>query len=157
MKGNVEIIAKLNDLLSRELTAVNQYFVATELHENWGYAKLHAEERARAILEMKHAERLIERIIFLEGEPIVSRLGEIRVGRDVPGIVKNDLALEYDAVRQYNEGVELCARANDHATKTLLEGILNDEIEHVDHLEAFQDQINQMGLANFLTTVTEKE
>ena len=154
MKGNVEIIAKLNDLLSRELTAVNQYFVATELHENWGYAKLHAEERARAILEMKHAERLIERIIFLEGEPIVSRLGEIRIERDVPAIVHNDLEMEYDAVRQYNEGVELCARHGDNATKTLLESILNDEIEHVDHLEAFGDQISQMGLANFLTTAT---
>jgi len=154
MKGNSDVIAKLNDLLSRELTAVNQYFVAAELQENWGYAKLHAEEHSRAIMEMKHAERLIERIIFLEGEPIVSRLGEIRIGRDVPGIFKNDLELEYEAVRVYNEGVDLCARAGDNATKTLLEAILNDEIEHVDHLEAFQDQIAQMGLANFLTTAT---
>jgi len=156
MKGNTDIIATLNDLLSRELTAVNQYFVATELHENWGYAKLHAEERARAILEMKHAEKLIERIIFLEGEPIVSRLGDIRIGHDVPGIVRNDLDLEYDAVRQYNQAVDLCARSSDNATKTLLETILNDEIDHVDQLEAFQDQIAQMGLANFLSTVTEK-
>jgi len=157
MKGHADVIAKLNDLLSRELAAINQYFVATELHENWGYAKLHAEERARAITEMKHAERLIERIIFLEGEPIVSRLGDIQIGRDVPGIVKNDLAAEYDAVKQYNEGVEIAAREHDNATKTLLESILNDEIGHVDQLEAFQDQIAQMGLANFLSTVTTKE
>ena len=122
------------------------------MYENWDLAKLSKEERMRAITEMKHAEKLIERIIFLEGHPIVSKLEEIRIGTDAPNIIRNDLELEYDAIRRYNEAVEVAQKAADNSTKTLLEGILNDEIDHVDQLEAFQDQIAQMGLPNFLTT-----
>jgi len=152
MKGNPELIDKLNGLLARELTAINQYFVEAEMYENWDLAKLSKEERMRAITEMKHAEKLIERIIFLEGHPIVNKLEEIRIGADAPNIIRNDLELEYDAVRRYNEAIEVAQKAADNSTKTLLEGILNDEIDHVDQLEAFQDQIAQMGLPNFLTT-----
>jgi len=157
MKGNEALIQKLNDLLARELTAINQYVVEAELHENWGYEKLHGLERKRSIVEMKHAERLIERIVFLDGHPIVSRLEDIRIGQDVPAIVESDLNLELDAVRRYNEAIKLAVDVADNSTRDLLQGILDDEIDHVDELETQRDQIAQMGLQNFLTTVTAKE
>lgn len=156
MKGNEALIEKLNGLLASELTAINQYMVHSEMFENWGYGKLHELEFKRAIVEMKHAEKLIERIIFLEGRPIVSRLEDIRIGSDVPKMIDSDLNLEHGAVKQYNEGVKLAGDVADNSTKTVLESILNDEIAHVDELEEQIDQMAQMGLQNYLTTVTGK-
>lgn len=156
MKGNDKLIDALNSLLARELTAINQYMVESEMQENWGYGKLHALEFKRSITEMKHAERLIERILFLDGQPIVNRLEDIRIGSDIPKMIDSDLNLEYDAVRRYNEAVKLAAEVGDNSTKTVLEAILNDEIAHVDELEAQRDQIEQMGIQNFLSIATDE-
>lgn len=153
MQGNAQLIDTLNSLLARELTAISQYMVESEMQENWGYGKLQALEKARAMTEMKHAEKLIERILFLEGRPIVNKLEDIRIGQDVPKIIEGDLNLEYDAIARYNAAVKQAAEVGDNSTKTLLESILNDEIDHVDELEVQRDQIAQMGVQNFLTTV----
>lgn len=154
MKGNDQIISKLNQLLADELTAINQYLVHSEMAENWGYEKLHQFIRERSITEMKHANRLIERILYLEGRPIVSNLNKITIGDDVPKALGHDLGLEYGAVKSYNEGAKLAAELGDHGTKELLEAILQDEEKHVDGIEAYQDQIQQMGLQVFLGTQT---
>ncbi len=154
MKGNEKLIAALNSLLAEELTAINQYMVHTEMLENWEYSKLKDLFRKRAIVEMKHAESLIERIIFLDGQPIVSELRKITIGQDVPKMVANDLGLEYAAVKQYNDAIKLAVEVGDNATKELLEGILKDEDGHVDELEMLGDQISQMGLQMFLSTKT---
>lgn len=156
MKGNDKLIETLNSLLARELTAISQYMVEAEMQDNWGYEKLHEDQEKRAITEMKHAEKLIGRIIFLEGRPVVSKLEDFHIGQDVEKIVNNDLGLELDAVKRYNDAIKLAGEVHDNSTRDLLEHILNDEIEHVDELEAKRDQIAQMGIQNFLTTVTEK-
>lgn len=150
MKGNERIIERLNDLLADELTAINQYMVHSEMCEDWGYGKLHEAVEARAITEMRHAEKLIGRIIFLEGRPVVSKLKELHIGGDVPGQLRNDLAAEYDAVGAYNAGTKLAVEVGDNGTRAILESILTDEEDHVDWLEAQLDQIEQMGLENYL-------
>ena len=152
MKGNNKLIAALNGLLADELTAINQYMVHGEMAENWGYGKLKKLVRERAITEMKHAEKLIERILFLEGIPIVSELNKINIGIDVPKQLGNDLAAEMSAVKNYNSAIKLAADVLDNATKELLDSILNDEDGHVNAIEEKQDQIKQMGLQNFLMT-----
>ncbi len=151
MKGNKKIIERLNALLADELTAINQYMVHSEMCANWGYERLHEAAEKRAITEMKHAEKLIERILFLEGIPIVSKLNEIRIGSDVKAQFESDLDAEYMAVEAYNEGIEIAADAGDNGTKVLLESILADEEDHIDWLEAQLDQIKQMGVQNYLT------
>jgi len=150
MKGNAKIIDSLNDLLAEELTAVNQYMVHAEMCEDWGYKKLHEVVEKRAITEMKHAEKLIARIIFLEGQPVVSKLNEIHIGQDVEKQFENDLMLERGADKHYNEVIRLASELGDNGTKDLLEEILEQEEEHIDELESHQDQIKQMGIANFL-------
>jgi len=150
MKGNLKIIEKLNDLLSDELTAINQYMVHAEMNENWGYEKLHAADKKRAIEEMKHAEALIARIIFLEGTPTVSRLKDIHIGKDVELQHKNDLASEYGAAKSYNDGIRLTQELADNGTRELLDTILKDEEAHIDWLEAQLDQIQQTGIQNYL-------
>jgi bacterioferritin len=150
MKGNPQIIEKLNQLLADELTAINQYMVHSEMADDWGYGHLHEAVEERAITEMRHAEKLIARIIFLEGMPTVSVLNKIRIGSDVHAQHKNDLAAELEAVKAYNEGVRLASEVNDNGTRELLEEILTDEEEHVDWLEAQLDQIEQMGISNYL-------
>lgn len=150
MKGNDKIIGSLNDLLAEELTAINQYMVHAEMCENWGYKKLHEVVEKRAITEMRHAEKLIARIIFLEGQPTVSKLNEIRIGQDVEKQFENDLLLERGADRHYNEIIRLASELGDNGTKDLLEEILEQEEDHIDELESHQDQIKQMGIANFL-------
>lgn len=152
MKGNKELVDKLNSLLADELTSINQYMVHAEMCEDWGYGKLSGTVKHHAIEEMKHAERLIERILFLEGTPIVSKLRTIHIGADVPAQVENDLELEMHAVEEYNSAIVLAAEVMDHATRDLLIDILADEDEHVDYLEELQDQIDQMGLPLFLST-----
>lgn len=151
MKGNKKIIDRLNALLADELTAINQYIVHSEMCANWGYERLHESVEKRAITEMKHAEKLIERILFLEGMPIVSALNEIKIGSDVKAQFESDLDAEYMAVEAYNEGIKLATDVGDSGTKVLLESILADEEDHVDWLEAQLDLIKQIGIQNYLT------
>jgi bacterioferritin len=154
MKGNPKLIEKLNSLLADELTAINQYIVHSEMCENWGHAKLHAGIQKRAITEMKHAEKLIARILFLEGRPVVSDLRKITIGQDVPAQIGNDLGLELGAVKSYNDAVKLAVTVGDNATKEVLEDILKDEDGHVDGLETQQGQVEMLGLPNFLVVWT---
>lgn len=157
MKGNDAVIQKLNDLLAEELTAINQYMVHSEMCENWNYEKLHKVIEKRAFKEMKHAEQLIERILFLDGRPVVSNLMQIKIGGDVEAQVKNDLGLEEGADKMYNDAIKLATEVGDNGTRDLLTEILKDEENHIDELEAHLSQIEQMGIQNFLSTQTEEE
>lgn len=157
MKGKKKILDKLNDLLADELTAINQYMVHSEMCDNWGYARLHEAVEKRAIDEMKHAEKLIARILFLEGTPIVSNLKKIQIGADVEKQLQNDLNAEKEAIKSYNAGVRLAADLDDNGTRELLESILKDEEDHLDWLEAQLDQINQMGVQNYLAEQIKEE
>ncbi|MCX8053839.1 MAG: bacterioferritin [Armatimonadetes bacterium] len=150
MKGNDKIIEHLNTRLAEELTAINQYMVHAEMCENWNYSKLADAIEKRAITEMRHAEALIARILFLEGRPIVSKLNKISIGAEVPEMHKNDLDAEIDAVKAYNDSIRLASEVGDDGTRQLLRSILKDEEDHVDWLEAQLDQINQMGLPVYL-------
>lgn len=150
MKGNDKLIKALNGLLADELTAINQYVVHSEMAENWGYGKLKKSVRARSITEMKHAEKLIERILFLEGTPIVGDLNKIHIGADVPKQLANDLSAEMTAVEGYNRAIKLAADVGDNATKEILEDILKDEDGHVNEIEEKLDQLKQMGVPQFL-------
>jgi bacterioferritin len=150
MKGNDKIIEKLNMLLADELTAINQYMVHSEMCANWQYKKLHEAAEARAIMEMKHAEKLIARILFLEGRPIVSQLNPINIGATVAEQHANDRIAEEGAIKAYNEVIQFAVEVGDNGTRELLEDILGDEEEHIDWLEAQLDQIEQMGIQNYL-------
>jgi bacterioferritin len=150
MKGNPKMIAKLNELLAEELTAINQYMVHSEMCDNWGYEKLHKAIEKTAIDEMKHAEKLIGRILFLEGAPTVSKLNRINIGKTAQGILQNDLAAEGDAVPSYNAAIALATELKDSGSRELLEHILQDEERHIDWLEAQRDQVAQMGIENYL-------
>lgn len=150
MKGNEKIIAMLNDFLADELTAISQYMVHSEMCANWGYDKLHKATEKRAIDEMKHAEKLIGRILFLEGQPIVSQLNKINIGASAEAQLKNDLAAEVGAIKAYNDGIRQCLELGDNGSRELIDANLHDEEEHLDWLEAQLDQINQMGLQNYL-------
>lgn len=152
MKGNKELLEKLNLLLADELTAVNQYMVHSEMCNNWGYAKLHKLFEKRAIDEMKHAEKLIARIIFMEGTPIVSKLGTIKIGTDVPQMLANDIVSELSAIKTYNDVIIFAGEVRDFATREMLENILLDEDRHLDQIEELQDQISQMTIGIFLST-----
>ena len=152
MKGDTKVIEALNSLLGDELTAINQYMVHSEMCDNWGYEKLHKVIEKRAVEEMKHAEQLIGRIVFLEGIPIVSHLKEIHIGADVTKMFSNDHNAESDAIKAYNGAILVCGDAKDFATREILEHILNEEDNHIDGIEAIQDQITQMGLQVFLST-----
>ncbi|HUJ15208.1 MAG TPA: bacterioferritin [Thermoanaerobaculia bacterium] len=150
MQGNKKIIDLLNEVLTAELTAINQYFVHAEMCDNWGYDHLHDRIRQHAIGEMKHAEELIERILFLEGLPNVQRLFKINIGENVPEQFKVDLALEMDAIKRLNDGIETCREAEDNNSRHLLEEILEDEEEHVDWIEAQRTLLDQVGVQNYL-------
>ena len=152
MKGNEKLLKTLNGLLADELAAINQYMVHAEMCESWGYSKLHEAIQARAITEMKHGEKLIGRILFLEGKPVVSKLKDIHIGDDVSKMMANDLAAEMRAVKAYNAAIKLATDVADNATKEILDGILGDEDKHVDEIEEQRDQIEQMGLAIYLST-----
>jgi bacterioferritin len=151
MKGNEKVIACLNDLLADELSAINQYMVHSEMCADWGYEQLHEAIEARAIQEMKHAEKLIGRIIFLEGIPIVSQLKGIHIGANVIAQLEYDLSAELEAIKAYNEGIRLAVEAGDNGSRELLESILKDEEEHTDWLETQRDQVEQMGIQNYLS------
>ena len=150
MKGDAKIIEVLNDVLTAELTAINQYFVHGEMCENWGYERLHKVVRKHSIGEMKHAEEVIERVLFLEGIPNLQRLGKINIGETMEEVLKSDYALELEALPRLNQGIELCREVGDNNSRHLLEAILHDEEEHVDWIEAQMSLIEQVGIQNYL-------
>jgi bacterioferritin len=151
MKGDPKVIEKLNELLADELSAINQYMVHSEMCADWGYEKLHEANEKRAIGEMKHAEKLIGRILFLEGLPVVSRLNPIHIGADVESQLKHDLSAEAEAIKAYNDGIRLAVEAEDNGSRELLESILADEEEHLDWLESQVEQISQMSIQVYLS------
>jgi bacterioferritin len=150
VKGNEKIIEKLNARLADELTAINQYMVHSEMCENWGYEKLHDAIEKRAITEKKHAEKLIARILFLEGLPIVSELNQMHIGADVEAQHKSDWQAEHDAIQEYNADIRAAAEYGDNGTQEMLKAILVDEEAHIDWIEAQLDQIAQIGIQNYL-------
>jgi bacterioferritin len=157
MKGDPKLLATLNDLLADELTAINQYMVHSEMCANWGYGRLHEHIEQRAIQEMKHAEMLIARILFLEGTPQVDQLNKIKIGPDVAKQLANDLQAEHGALKMYNAAVKLADQVKDAPTRNVLEQIARDEDAHIDWLEEQQDQIQQMGLELYLSNQARKE
>ena len=158
MRGNDKVIAVLNEMLKEELTAINQYFVHAEMCENWGYKKLGGFIKRQAIDEMKHAEKLIERVLFLDGTPKMAELLPLNIGPSVKAQLENDLKLEISAVAAYNAAVKLAIEAGDHGSRELLEDLLEDEEEHVDWLEAQIHMISEMGYENYLSQqMVEKE
>jgi bacterioferritin len=157
VKGDPKIIALLNDVLKSELTAINQYFLHSEMCENWGYERLEGYMRKESIGEMKHAEALIERILLLDGTPNMTDMFKIQVGRDVREQLDNDLHLEYDAVKRLNTGIQLCQQVNDSGSRELLEHILSDEEEHIDWLEGQLHAIDEVGIQNYLAAQLRKE
>lgn len=150
MKGNEKILETLNMLLADELTAINQYMVQSEMCADWGYERLHEAIEKRAIDEMKHAEKLIGRILFLEGRPVVNSLNNINIGATVAAQHENDCAAEEMAIKAYNDGIKLAVDLGDNGTRDLLEEILEEEEVHIDWIEAQLDQIEQMGLQVYL-------
>src|SRR5256714_12038250 len=150
MKAAREVRRLPTAALTAELTAVNQYWVHARMCENWGYQRLWKKVREESLEEMKHADKLVARILFLEGVPNLQKLGKINVGETVPEQFKLDLAVEYDAVKRINEGIELCRSTGDAGSRELLEHMLVDEEDHVNWLEAQQDLLGQVGEQNYL-------
>ncbi len=150
MKGKPEVLDVLAEMLKEELGAVNQYFLHSEMCENWGYTRLSESIKKQAIGEMKHAEILIERILFLEGMPNMGDLPRLSIGKDVKQQLENDLAVEKNAVAEYNKAVATARKAGDNASADLLETLLKDEEEHVDFLETQLSLIHDLGLENYL-------
>ena len=151
MNGDERIIEKLNFLLADELTAISQYMVQAEMCANWGYKVLAEIIEKRAIDEMKHAEKHIDRIIFLDGKPVVSELNKIHIGEDVEAFHKNDWDAERGAIKAYNDSIKLAVDVEDNVTREMLESILKDEESHIDWIEAQFDQIKQMGIQVYLS------
>jgi len=157
MKGKSEVVDVLNEMLQEELCAINQYMIHSEMCENWGYKKISRYIKKQSIGEMKHAEALMERVLFLEGTPDVNNMPKVKVGKDVPQQIENDLALERGAVASYNRAIETCRKASDNASADFLLVILKDEEEHVDFLETQLEIIKKIGLENYLTQQIEFE
>jgi bacterioferritin len=156
MKGNPKVIEQLNRALREELTAINQYFLHAEMCENWGYGKLSRYIKKQSIDEMKHAETLMERILFLDGTPSMDPLA-LTIGSNVKGMIESDLKLEIEAVSIYNEAVRIAFENKDNGTRDLFVDLLKDEEEHVDWLEAQLHQIEEIGYERYLTTQTNEE
>jgi len=150
MKGDAKVIEALNRALTTELTAINQYFIHGKMLRNWGYLSLAKKLGDESLGEMRHADRIIERILFLDGVPNIARYDVIRVGQDVPEQFANDLKLETTGVKNYNEAIELCIKLKDSGTRELLEEILVASEEHVDWLETQIGLIKSVGLQNYL-------
>lgn len=150
MKGSDKIIELLNDVLTAELTAVNQYWVHARMCENWGYQRLWSHVRAEAIDEMKHADEIVARILYLDGLPNLQRLGNVKVGQTVKEQFQLDLEVERVAIKRLNDGIAACRDESDNGTRDLLERVLVDEEEHTDWLEAQLDLIEQVGLPAYL-------
>jgi bacterioferritin len=156
MKGNSKVLEQLNRALREELTAINQYFVHAEMCENWGYSKLSKYIKKQSIDEMKHAEHLMERILFLDGTPSMDPLA-LSIGGNVKVMIQNDLKLEIGAVAMYNEAVKIASDEKDNGSRDLFVGLLKDEEEHVDWLEAQLHQIAELGYERYLTMQTSEE
>jgi bacterioferritin len=144
-------------VLKAELTAINQYFLHAEMCENWGYEKLAKHTRAESIEEMQHAEKLMEHILFRDGSPNITDYFKINIGQNVKAQIQNDLQLEYDAVERLNDGIKTCVTAGDNGSRELLEQILKDEEEHIDHLEGQLHAISEMGIENYLAQQLEEK
>jgi bacterioferritin len=151
MKGNDEVIQLLNEVLTSELTAINQYFIHSKMCEDWGFQKLAAKKRAESIEEMKHADVVIARILYLEGVPNMQRYFPVKVGEDAVEQHRLDLQVEYDAVKRLNAGIALCREKGDNGTRDLLESILKDEEEGIDWLEAQLHLVETVGRERYLS------
>jgi bacterioferritin len=150
MKGNKKVIAFLQEVLKAELTAINQYFLHAEMMENWGYQRLAKITRKESIDEMRHAEALLERMLYLDGSPNMSELFPLRIGQNLKAQLENDLALELEALPRLNKAIHTAVEAGDNGSRDLFEKILVDEEHHVDFLEAQLHQIKEMGYENYL-------
>jgi bacterioferritin len=157
MKGDPKVIVFLNQVLKAELTAINQYFLHSEMCENWGYYRLAKLQKKESIEEMVHAEKCMERILYLDGTPNMTDYFKINIGQNVEAQFKNDLQLEYDAVQRLNDGIKLCVAQGDNGSKDLAEQILSDEEHHIDWLEGQLHAIGEMGIANYLAQQLKKE
>jgi bacterioferritin len=152
VQGNAEIVELLNDVLTAELTAINQYFVHAKMQDNWGYEHLAGKTRAESIEEMHHSEKLIERILYLEGTPNLQRLAHLRVGETAPEQIRLDLELEHEAIASLNAGIAKAVEVGDNGTRELLESILTDEEDHTDWLETQLELMSQIGEQLYLST-----
>ena len=150
MKGSKKVIEALNDVLAGELVGINQYFLHAKMCKNWGYERLAEHTHHESIEEMKHASKVVERILFLDGVPNLQKLGKVNVGETVPEQLRLDLALEMDAVARLNKAIALCVAQGDNASRELLEDVLESEEEHVDWLEAQLGLIETLGEALYL-------
>ena len=150
-KGNDEVIERLNTILTGELTAINQYFLHAKMCQNWGLMRLYKHLHHESIDEMKHADVLIDRILYLEGVPNVQRMNRVRIGETVPEQFESDMALEQEAIPRLQEAINFCRSVSDQGTAVILEEILTSEEEHVDWLEAQQELIRTLGLENYLS------
>ncbi len=157
MKGDPKVLECLNTVLKAELTAVNQYFLHAEMCENWGYEKLAKHTRKESIEEMRHAEILMERILYLDGTPNMSDYFKINIGQNVEAQFKNDLQVEYDAVKRLNDFIKIAGDVADFGSRQLFEKILSDEEEHIDYLEAQLNAIGEIGIQNYLAQQLEKD
>ena len=157
MKGDAKVIEFLNQVLKAELTAINQYFLHAEMCENWGYERLAKLIRKESIEEMTHAEKLMERILYLDGSPNMTDYFKINIGQTVEQQFKNDLQLEYDAVKRLNDVIQLCVSLNDGGSRALADKILTDEEHHIDWLEAQLHAIGEMGYQNYLAQQLKEE
>lgn len=157
MKGDKEVIKHLNNALKGELTAINQYFLHAKMLEDWGVSKLAAHEKAESIEEMVHAEKLIDRILLLEGLPNLQDLGKLKIGETVEEVIKSDMSLEQEGIAGYREGIAAAEKAGDYVTADLFKAILAEEEVHLDHQETQLQMINDMGLQNFLALNAESE
>src|SRR6266700_6037901 len=150
MRGNEKVLRDLSESLKAELTAINQYFLHAKMCENWGYYRLAEKNREESISEMDHAEKLMQRILFLEGTPNMTEIGPIKVGTNVKAQLESDLALELHAVKQLNDAIKVSAEVGDNASRELFEEILKDEEEHVDYLEGQLHAMGEMGMENYV-------
>ncbi len=157
MQGNIKVLQQLGEALKAELTAINQYFLHAKMCENWGYFRLGDSYRKESIDEMKHAEKLMTRILFLEGTPNMTDIGPIKVGKNVKAQLENDMALELAAVKQLNGAIKLATEAGDNASRALFEEILADEEDHVDHIEGQLHALAEMGLENYVAQQLHKD
>ena len=157
MKGNPQVLAYLQEVLKAELTAINQYFLHAEMLQNWGYLRLYKYTRKESIEEMVHAEKVLERMLYLDGSPNMSELFGLRIGQNVKEQFQNDLALELEAIPRLNKAIAVATEVGDNGSRDLFEEILVDEEEHVDWLEAQLHMIEEMGIQNYLSSQMHEE